>query len=386
MIKINICGDVVPTSLNEELFKNGDVINLVGEEIFSLLKNSDLNIVNLECPLTDSNHKIHKNGPNLKADKNTIKGIKDLNIHVCSLANNHIKDYDVEGINDTIEVLKDNNISYLGVGNNIFEARKPLIKEINGYKIGIYSCAEHEFSLASESEGGANPIDLINVNNDIKYLKSNCDYLICLYHGGKELYCYPSPNLKKVCHYLIKSGADMVICQHSHCIGSKEDYEGGVIIYGCGNFLFASEDDKDLLLNSLIVHLEIDDNKQLKIDYLPIRRYQKGCLLANKKDKEKILSSFNERSLISKDDDKLLSLYNTYSLKRIYSYLESVSGIGKKNIIYRIINKLSGHRLTKIYVKHRYHKEQLLSLLNVLECEAHLEVLTTGIKELLKEK
>lgn len=228
-IKINICGDVVPTSINEELFKSGDVINLIGEELSNLFKNSDLNICNLECPLTDSDIKIDKNGPSLKASKNTIKAIKDMNIHICSLANNHIKDYGKQGIVDTINVLKDNNIDYLGAGINMNEAKAPLIKEINGYKIGIYSCAEHEFSIASYNESGANPFDLYVVKDELKALKEKCDYLICLYHGGRELYQYPSPNLKKTCHFLIDSGSDIVICQHSHCIGCKEDYEGGLL-------------------------------------------------------------------------------------------------------------------------------------------------------------
>ena len=33
-------------------------------------------------------------------------------------------------------------------------------------------------------------------------------------------------------------GADVVLCQHSHCIGCYEQYEGAHILYGQGNFHF----------------------------------------------------------------------------------------------------------------------------------------------------
>ena len=71
---------------------------------------------------------------------------------------------------------------------------------------------------------------------------NKCDYTIVLYHGGKEYYRYPSPNLQRVCRYMIEKGTDLVICQHSHCIGCEENYLSGKIVYGQGNFIFDCDD------------------------------------------------------------------------------------------------------------------------------------------------
>lgn len=75
-------------------------------------------------------------------------------------------------------------------------------------------------------------------------MSNACDYTIVLYHGGKEHYRFPSPNLQKYCRKFIEKGANIVICQHSHCIGCEENYKNGKIIYGQGNFLFDDSDDE----------------------------------------------------------------------------------------------------------------------------------------------
>lgn len=36
---------------------------------------------------------------------------------------------------------------------------------------------------------------------------------------------------------MVDCGADMIICQHSHCIGSFEKYKQSGILYGQGNFI-----------------------------------------------------------------------------------------------------------------------------------------------------
>ena len=61
--------------------------------------------------------------------------------------------------------------------------------------------------------------------------------------------------LQKICY----KGADLVICQHSHCIGSREDYGKGTIIYGQGNFIFNSEfyiHHKEFVKDSLLISVE----------------------------------------------------------------------------------------------------------------------------------
>ncbi len=62
---------------------------LVGKELLGLLKESDLNVFNLEVPLTDASTPINKFGNNLKSPTKTIYGYKALEPLFLTLANNH---------------------------------------------------------------------------------------------------------------------------------------------------------------------------------------------------------------------------------------------------------------------------------------------------------
>ena len=103
-------------------------------------------------------------------------------------------------------------------------------------------------------------------------MKAQCDYAIVLYHGGKEYYRYPSPNLQKTCRKLVEKGADLVICQHSHCIGCEEKYQDGTIVYGQGNFLF-DHGDNEYWNTSLLVQIKDDG----QINYVPLKNKRIAC-------------------------------------------------------------------------------------------------------------
>ena len=96
-MSIIIGGDLVPTQSNQKLFSEGNISNLFGEEIISILNEADYRIFNLEVPLADKETPIEKCGPNLIAPTSTVKGLKALNPTVLTLANNHILDQENKG-------------------------------------------------------------------------------------------------------------------------------------------------------------------------------------------------------------------------------------------------------------------------------------------------
>lgn len=198
-MNILIGADLVPTRSNIDLFASGDIQTLLGEELNNTLQNADYRIFNLEVPLTDREKPIPKCGPNLIAPTKCVEGYKSMHVDLLTLANNHILDQDQQGLVSSCSVLDDAGIAYTGVGQTPEEAAKPYIFECDGKKIGVYACSEHEFSIVSEYTAGENPIDLLETPDHIAALKAECDYVIVLYHGGKEHYRYPSPNLQKVC-------------------------------------------------------------------------------------------------------------------------------------------------------------------------------------------
>lgn len=378
-IKIIIGGDLVPTKSNEMLFENKNLKELFGEELIEILEHSDIRIFNLEAPITYKNAALDKCGPNLKISPKTIGGIKALNPSILNLANNHIMDFKKQGLNDTIETLHNNNIDYIGVGKNLLELKNTHIFNLKSKKIGIYGCAEHEFSIAAIDKAGAEPFDSINSYKKVRELKEKCDFVIVLYHGGKEHYRYPSPELKKICNSFVEYGADLIVCQHSHCIGCFENYKTGTIIYGQGNFIFDNSTN-EYWKTSLLIELELKDKKVL-VNYIPIVKKGNIIRLANTKEKQNILDEFYKRSEEILEKNFIEKKYKEFALKNVYNYLYSLSMWPK------IIIRVDGRLLNNILVKVMYRKKiKKLAALNFIECEAHRELFIAGLKELLKDK
>ncbi|SEA08196.1 poly-gamma-glutamate synthesis protein (capsule biosynthesis protein) [Eubacterium aggregans] len=263
-----IAGDTVPVGDNISLFKKGDIETLLGEALYEKWIEADYRVFNLETPLYDGNTPISKCGPNLKAPTDTIQGLAKLKPTLVSLSNNHILDHGSEGVYSTLDQFKKHEIQVIGVGDNLKEAHKPEIININGQKIGFYSCAEHEFTIATETSPGANPFDPLESLDHIRDLSQQVNYTIILLHGGKEHYRYPSPYLQKVCRKMVEKGADLVVCQHSHCIGCEENYKNSKIVYGQGNFIF-DYSDSDFWQTCLLINLDLDS---FEISYIPIEK------------------------------------------------------------------------------------------------------------------
>lgn len=303
-MRITVGGDISVKEDCEKLFaecKGQELFN----DVIDVFKASDRVLVNLECAVTDKETPIKKLGPNLKAPLNTVKTLKEVGVTDCGLSNNHIFDFGKAGIEDTKEQLERFGINYTGFGKNKQDSRKNMIMTDGKIKVAIIAVCEHEYSYALENRMGARAYDPYDTNDDIAEAKKSADYVIVTYHGGKEECRYPSPRLMKACRSMIKHGADVVLCQHSHCIGCYEKFMEGHILYGQGNFHFickeyeGKEDGGYMWNTGLLAQIDIDDG--LKIKFIPCIADGAGIRLANKEEMDKMLYELDSRSEALKD-------------------------------------------------------------------------------------
>ena len=288
-MKTLLLGDLSPTSKTAPYFKEKNIPELFGDTV-SLFKDKDFAIVNLECALTDHDGAIKKFGPPLKAPLETAEVMKALGVTCCGLSNNHIFDFGIKGATDTMAALESAGLDFTGFGSNYEDSRKNYFFEKNGEKICIIAVCEHEYSYALPDRMGSRPYDEYDTIEDIRSAKASADRVIVLYHGGKEMCRYPSPRLMKLCRAMARNGADVVLCQHSHCIGAYESYEGCHILYGQGNFHFGKEEN-ELWNTSLAVEY---DTSSHEIFFTPLEAMEVGIRFAP--DKDNILAQFGERN------------------------------------------------------------------------------------------
>ena len=371
-----ILGDVYLNFKSEE---NAIEVNkYFSDRLLNTLKFSFC-IGNLESPITSLNQGIIKNGPNLKAKPAHAPVLQDIGVKAVSLCNNHILDFGPEAIQDTMNTLSGLNIAYFGICNELDYSNNFYVTSIKGHKVGFYTTCENEFSGYKKDTIGANVLESPRVFNEISECSKKCDHLIVLFHGGMELYRYPTPNQQTICRSFIDSGADLVISQHSHCVGCEEDYKGKKIIYGQGNFYFGASDIEEYK-TAILISVSLSE-KELITDYIPINLSGSFLDIAEGKTGEDIINGYANRSkeLNSEGSSKL---FYEKRIKNNYGLLYAIFNKGKWYS--RLDRHLFKSKLIKRYSKK--HIKKLLFLLNYINCETHRELIVGLLKEMLDEK
>lgn len=367
--RVLIGGDLCPIGRNMPLFQAGDAKALFNDLLPEFVK-ADLSIVNLECPLIREESPIEKSGPNLGAPEACVKGLKAMGIDVVGLANNHIMDHGIKGLRTTIDALRDRGIAYVGAGENLDAARRILIREVNGVRIGVLAVAEHEFCIASNESPGANPLDVIDFVRNIDEHRSEYDNLIVLVHGGNEHYPYPRPGLMDTCRFLVEQGASAVICQHSHCVGCMETYQGAPIVYGQGNFLFDYPSTEAAWREGALICLEINDVGNFGVQLISYRQSdgQPGTHRMTADEESVFMNDFAARSEAITDVSFVKTQWETFCQDNKRYYLNTLHGKP------RLLRRLAG----KLDLLHYLDSRDVQRVrLNLIRCESLREALTT---------
>ena len=369
--QIVICGDICPTKDTEHFFKTANANGLFNNAL-PILQKADVLVGNLEFALTNTCAKVSKTGPVLKGATNYINLFTNVGFTALGLANNHIKDCGALGVKNTIETCKNNNIATVGAGNNSEEAKKPLIIEKNGWKIGVMAFAEHEFNAAYTNESGANLLDVFDDFDAIKAFKKQVDYLIILFHGGIEYYQYPSPLLQKKCRKMIDAGANFVTCQHSHVIGTEETYKQGTILYGQGNTVFGYKEHNSGWNQGLLVTIQLNENNT--VSYIPIKATFSGIVTLPEAEKKPLLATMEKRKKEIQQEEFVKNSWSAFCESKKAQYLPHLFGLGRIPIH---TNRLLNNKLIRFF----YPVKKIRTALNIVRCEAHKEVIQTILEK-----
>jgi poly-gamma-glutamate synthesis protein (capsule biosynthesis protein) len=375
MASILIIGDFFPVPTNFTRFQQADVSYLLGERLCDLFRSADYRICNLEGALTDKPGYCEKTGPALYAPTTCVNAYTALGINCCTLANNHITDAGSEGLLDTVATLDKAGIKHLGAGQ-LPDIRRHIFFEVGGKTICLYNVAETMYNAPTQERPGAFLYDEYLVCRELEQLKKKADYLIVVYHGGVEKFRYPSPQTRLRFHRMVDSGADVILSQHTHCVGSEEYYKGAYLLYGQGNFLFRSFNN-EFTDTGLAIELLLDD-KGFSVKKHMVHAVEDRVIYDEKQD----FSDFDERSSHITDDAFLRSQFRTYCGKKVFPYLVAYKG---KNFIYKALGRISP-KLRNRFIGRSYTRTQLLLTLHSLRSEQNREVAIEGIIDLLEKR
>ena len=196
----------------------------------------DLLIGNLECCLirdtTGSPARRFMAVPAAYAD-----GLREAGFHAMSLANNHMMDCGVDGLDTTLKRLGALGIGAFGAGPDLLEAEKPLVLERDGRHFALLAASGFADSNAGPRRSGTAPLDRTRLRERVRSARKLADLVIVALHADLEFSRYPSPWRVRLSRWLIDQGAAIVVQHHPHVCQGIEQYGEGLIAYSLGNFL-----------------------------------------------------------------------------------------------------------------------------------------------------
>ena len=265
-LNILFAGDLCPMGQIEQACLDNTYTEIYNN-FREYFENKDLFIVNLESPLTKSDNIVIKSGPSLKADPLSFKIVRECGIDILNLANNHIMDYGRTGLNDSINLIKKNDLLCHGAGDTIEQASTPLRVKKNGVRVTFLAFCENAFNLANTDQPGCAPINQEEIIRSLQNEQQHADLIIISLHAGPEYFPLPTPRIKSLCRNLTNYGVSAIICHHSHIIASYEVYNSVPIFYGLGNFIFDLGPSKLSPKNYKGVMVKIGFNKKKATNY-----------------------------------------------------------------------------------------------------------------------
>ncbi len=233
-----------------------------------LFRKADIAFANLEVPLS-RNGRPAPEKILLRGTPEMVEALNETGFDALSVANNHMLDYGEEAFHDTLSLLDKHAIPYAGAGKNLAAARRPVILERGGLKIGVLvfcSLIPRGFAAGKDKPGinplraltsyrtiqnaieypgaplristWADPDDLERMKRDIRALKKKTDVVLVNHHWGTSMQHEIREYQREAAYAAVDSGADLVLGGHPHVVQGVEFYKGKPIVYSMGNLIF----------------------------------------------------------------------------------------------------------------------------------------------------
>lgn len=203
------------------------------------LKDADIAFANLEGTATDEISKRTGSRFSFRMDPDSVTALNNAGIDIVSFANNHVGDYSTKGFLATIDTLKSNTLLYAGAGESHTEATTPRIIDVRGTKVGFLAATDvgPTWLTATDTNPGILLASDQKLPEIIANAKAHVDVLVVSFHWGNE-YSPATAHQEKLARAGIDAGADIVVGHHPHVMQRVEEYNGKLIFYSLGNFIF----------------------------------------------------------------------------------------------------------------------------------------------------
>ncbi len=267
---------------------------------------ADLRFANCEGCFSDPTVEIPYKKGWFHPDRSTVEGLAVAGFDAVGCANN--VHYGADAILESLSHLDRHGIPHTGAGEDRETARCPVVLERKGTRFGFLAYTS-VFWPAGHAAGPGQPgvatlkghtayrphhrvlempgapaivhswpdgAELKAMQEDVQALRERVDVLVVSCHwgisGSQELADYQTA----IGHAAIDAGADLIIGHHPHVPQGVEVYNGRVIFYSLGNFMFGWEQMAVPNREGLLVHCAVVEKALTKVSLAPVWRNEVG--------------------------------------------------------------------------------------------------------------
>lgn len=203
-----------------------------GANPFQYIKDNSHNdfwIGNFECVCSDSSGREGIDARQFIISTEACKHVSHLDLY--GVANNHVMQHGAESYSHLVEFIENIGSLYAGTKEKPTE-----VFEHQGKRVAVTVFNQRPENFTKPPLYWAMPEYNAIQTELCKY--NDCDYRIVYVHWGIEFMNYPYNDQKQFAHFLVDSGADLVIGMHPHVMQGFEVYKGKHIFYSLGNCVF----------------------------------------------------------------------------------------------------------------------------------------------------
>lgn len=270
-LNIIFTGDILLDRGVRRVINHHGVDHLFSDGIDSVFRSAQIVVGNLECPATKIESPVFKQYI-FRSEPEWLDTLRQHGITHLNLANNHSIDQGREGLLDTKRNIKAAGMVPIGAGASMREAAGPVLLASSPRKVWLVPslrlALENYSYLTDKPCVSQEPMDsLMQRVFQLRKADSTAVIIVSLHWGGEHT-SKPVPRQRMEAHQLILSGADALICHHTHTLQTIETFRGKPIYYSIGNFIF--DPTHPINAEACIVRLKITSDT-INTETLPVQ-------------------------------------------------------------------------------------------------------------------
>lgn len=347
--------------------------------VSELLAGCDATLVNVEGPITRSRVSSFKTGPGLRQDPAVAEYLRKIGVTHACLANNHVMDFGLAGVRDTVRECESAGLVPLGAdaGDG---SPGPLVHIPHaGGSISIINVCEREWIEDSQGRGAC-AFGTTSTNRLVRAEVSAGNYPVVVLHGGNEYLPFPSPWLRDQARFLVEMGAAAVLMHHTHVVAGQEIFRGAPVAYSLGNFQFLLPSTRPDWHEGLAAVLDFGESAPPELTLVPLEVHSATgrVSLATGDVRRRISNEVASRSSSLSSDAALKAHWDQFLEDKQAMYLRLAFPVGSSGG-----RALNAGTATLLAHHVRRHPEEAALLLNAIRAESHHAALVATLERLV---